>query len=923
VITGTAAPGRAPRNDLRQATAIGFSNSNDIPAYAPRCGVEFKGKGMKSEDEEILKLLLCALVVWLLPVAERAADFYVTGGPPGGYTYVDGVLTFLEPGDYTVATIVQTYTNRIVVAGGTPESPVNITLDRVEIIYSGFRDTPIEVRESSCAYLILKNGTESTLYGGDYCPAIRCADGATLIIGGEGTLKATGGGFEEKSGEITILGGVIEAKGGTNGAGIGGGYFGDGGKITISGGVITAEAGDLGSGIGGGYCGSCDEIVIEGGMVTATGDGGNAGIGGDMAKKGCSITISGGTVTATGGAEGSWNMGIGAHDASVVISGGTVIATGGNFGVGVGGFKGLQACSVTISGGTVIATGGSGGVGVGGNGASVAISGGSVKATGGVDVEGALTNGSGAPVHLTTLTLSDVNTAIPESGIAFGGMAAGYGKTGLRTDADGRLYFYLPAGNSSATYTSDFYIATIASGRTNEFVPEPGSAFVVNYNLTNLSPNHSTFHVAGGGAFDVTLVSAGGYKPPETVEVTMGGVPLAASYTYDGLTGALHIDPVTGDIVITASGIARTYDISASPANLDFGKRTAGYSAATAAQTVTISNNGNSDVTGYTVTCGGTDFNVTYTSQAIPAGGTSTFTVQPATGLAAGTYSAILLIQTAEGGTTAVNASFTVDEPSINYFTISATAGEGGSISPGGSVQVEEGGGKTYTITADKGYEIAEVLVDGVNVGAVSSYTFKNVWERHTIAASFRIVNPFNDVAPTDWFYDNVLYVCRLGLMSVDTPDIFRPHAGMTRAEAAAVLFRLSGDKGSYTPAFIDVDAGSLYGNAVAWAAANNILLGTGNGRFDPGDGVTREQFAVMLYRYARYKGHDVLAAWDIDVNSYSDAADISNYALDALRWALGAEIVRGDGNRNLNPRAEASRAEVSAMLQRFIERFA
>ena len=157
-------------------------------------------------------------------------------------------------------------------------------------------------------------------------------------------------------------------------------------------------------------------------------------------------------------------------------------------------------------------------------------------------------------------------------------------------------------------------------------------------------------------------------------------------------------------------------------------------------------------------------------------------------------------------------------------------------------------------------------------------------------------------------------FTLRLGLMSV-IPRHLQAHAGMT--SRGRHLFRLSGDKG-YTPA--RRGRRPLYGNAVA-AAANNIPLGTVTAASTL---ATASPRAVCrdVYRYARYKGHDVWPP-DIDVNSYSDAADISNYALDALRWALGAEIVRGDGNRNLNPRAEASRAEVSAMLQRFIERFA
>lgn len=163
------------------------------------------------------------------------------------------------------------------------------------------------------------------------------------------------------------------------------------------------------------------------------------------------------------------------------------------------------------------------------------------------------------------------------------------------------------------------------------------------------------------------------------------------------------------------------------------------------------------------------------------------------------------------------------------YYIITATAGTGGSISPSGSASVISGADKTYTITADEGYEIEDVLVDGESVGAVSAYTFENIKKVHTITASFKetesenteegVINLFADVDADDWFYDSVMYVYENGLMNGNGGH-FNPDEDMTRAMAVTVLFRLSGDTGSYENTFSDVASGEWYEQVAAWAAA-------------------------------------------------------------------------------------------------------
>ena len=215
--------------------------------------------------------------------------------------------------------------------------------------------------------------------------------------------------------------------------------------------------------------------------------------------------------------------------------------------------------------------------------------------------------------------------------------------------------------------------------------------------------------------------------------------------------------------------------------------------------------------------------------------------------------------------------------------------------------------------------------MDGASVGAVRSYTFENVKKAHTIAVSFKekqVVNPFFDVTDGDWFYDSVLSVYDNGLMNGTAFDTFSPNSGMTRGMFVAVLYRLSGDNGSYTSGFADVPSGKWYENAVAWATQNGISGGVGNNRFAPDNGITREQLAVLLYNYAKYKGYDVSIGEDTNILSYKDALDISDYAYPALQWACGVGIMNGDSGY-LSPNGPATRAQVAAMLVRFVENVA
>lgn len=263
------------------------------------------------------------------------------------------------------------------------------------------------------------------------------------------------------------------------------------------------------------------------------------------------------------------------------------------------------------------------------------------------------------------------------------------------------------------------------------------------------------------------------------------------------------------------------------------------------------------------------------------------------------------------------------------YYTIKAIAGAGGTISPSGNAAVLYGRNKTFTITPDNGYAIADVKIDGQSIGAVKTYTFERVKGDHTIEAVFMKATgnpqtgvdvPFTDVSETDWFYEDVAYVYTNNLMNGTSTTMFSTNTTTTRGMIVTILYRLEGEPSvSDNCHFADVKSGSYYEKAITWAAAKGIVSGYGNNQFGPDDPITREQMAVILFRYAQYKGLDVSAGEDTNILSYSDALDISEYAFPAMQWICGESILNGsDGN--LMPRGSATRAQVAAILHRFCE---
>ncbi|MGI5930310.1 endo-alpha-N-acetylgalactosaminidase family protein [Pseudoflavonifractor sp.] len=272
-----------------------------------------------------------------------------------------------------------------------------------------------------------------------------------------------------------------------------------------------------------------------------------------------------------------------------------------------------------------------------------------------------------------------------------------------------------------------------------------------------------------------------------------------------------------------------------------------------------------------------------------------------------------------------VNAYKDAIPPAVNSYIIKATAGEGGSISPTGSIVVQRGQNKTFTITANEGYVIADVLVDGESVGAVSAYTFENVRGKHTIEAVFKTSEGggtgtgFTDVPADTWYSEAVEYVTEKGLMNGTGEGTFNPLMNLSRSMMAQIFYNMEQRPAlSGSNPFTDVAEGQWYTDAVIWAAEQEIVNGYG-GAFQPDGDITREQLAAMLYRYAAYKQLDVTASDDA-LNAFADGGTVSDWAADAMAWAVEEGILTGKNGGLLDPQGNATRAEVAVILMRFTQ---
>lgn len=259
----------------------------------------------------------------------------------------------------------------------------------------------------------------------------------------------------------------------------------------------------------------------------------------------------------------------------------------------------------------------------------------------------------------------------------------------------------------------------------------------------------------------------------------------------------------------------------------------------------------------------------------------------------------------------------------------------------GGRVTVQPGRadkGDTVTITVypNDGYELDELVVTDsrsneidLDARSATRFTFTMPSGKVTVEASFvreggQTQTPqttFADVPASAWYYDAVEYVYENGLMSGVSSGWFAPNDTLTRAMLVQTLYAMEGRPAAASAGFADVASGDWYASAVNWAAANGVVSGVSETGFGPNNALTREQLALILYRFAQYKGYDVTGTSDL--TAYADGSSVSNWAAEAMSWAVNAGLISGVGGNQIAPTGTATRAQVAQILMNFCENVA
>ena len=911
--------------------------------------------------KRILSILLCCVMLaGLLPTVALAE---------GGVSYLDETGTLQTCASATKVTdSVTAWSNGwYVVTGdvtiGTEETPLRVTVsgdvrlilaDGCTLTVNGciqVQDDDDDITNGSAnALTIYAQSTDKSTMGELIAKGAE-RDFNAAIGGGNGDTGGSGG-------KITINGGIVTATSNA-GAGIGGGYGdgsgGSGGTVTINGGIVTATS-IGGAGIGGGEGeggsgGSGGTITINGGVVEAKSTLG-AAIGGGYSGGGTGGD--GGKITITGG--------------NIAASGYTGTAIGGGYGT-----RGGSGGEVTITGGTVTATGNARGntsayiIGVEG------IGGGRYDITSGTDGTFQTTNNGNAVIFASSI--GDQSHKADWSGIIFeGDEGKVYGNPTLTDDLTipEKKALDIPVGKTLTVNST----ITVKGILTNDGTIIGSGSITPDEKKLTYKAAPSTPVIDSVSADSITLQPIVGETAVEYSKdntnwqsgTTFSGLTAATSYTFyaryqeNGFyKGA---SPQSG-------GNAPAYTAYAAPVTNE------GYSIDYAAETITVSdgyevNTDSGFGTGTVVTSGSTvtpgqTFHVRKAANgSIPASEGTEFTIpaRPAAPAAptvkSKTYSSVTLEvilgaqYSMDGGATwqdspeftglsastayrfvarygatesrfaslasaelNVTTNAALSGGGYTYYTIKATAGVNGAISPSGSVSVREGRNQTFTITPNTGYAISNVKIDGKSVGAVKSYTFENVKGNHTIEAIFMKANGnpqtgvFVDVPEGSYYEEAVAWAVENGITKGTSDTTFDPNGICTRAQAVTFLWRAAGCPASktITMPFTDVKAGSYYYDAVLWAVENGITKGTSDTTFSPDVTCSRAQIVTFLWRSEKSPAAG-------SSNPFTDVAADAYYA-DAVLWAVKEDVTKGTTDTTFDPNADCTRAQIVTFIWR------
>lgn len=441
-------------------------------------------------------------------------------------------------------------------------------------------------------------------------------------------------------------------------------------------------------------------------------------------------------------------------------------------------------------------------------------------------------------------------------------------------------------------------------------VSQTKNAYAITNNLMNISTDNAEVYRLMGETADytATLTADISYTLPATITVEVGGAALTpgTDYTYSGGSLTIPAVSITGDIAITAAGVAPHAHLWATAWTTNATHHW--HECETAGCTVTD----NSAKDGYGAHTAGDwiiDTNATASTngskhkECTACGYVMETAAIPATGGTGG-----------GGGDT------------TDYYTLTFDTNGGSSIS-----SITRAEYTTIDLTLDRyiptregwaftgWYSDAALKNKIVSIRLTRNTTIYAGWEDKT-NPNTGFENPFTDVSENDWFFEDVMFAFVNKLMIGTSDTTFSPYGTTTRAMVATTIWRMEGEPDATgANGFIDVENGKWYTEAILWAAENEIAEGYGGGLFGTNDPVTREQLAAMFYRYAEYKGYDTTITGSID--RFTDKGDISDWAARAMKWAVGYGLIQGKDNNILDPKGYATRAEFAAMLHRFIEK--
>lgn len=181
----------------------------------------------------------------------------------------------------------------------------------------------------------------------------------------------------------------------------------------------------------------------------------------------------------------------------------------------------------------------------------------------------------------------------------------------------------------------------------------------------------------------------------------------------------------------------------------------------------------------------------------------------------------------------------------------------------------------------------------------------------------FEKVLQYEDINSDDWFYDSVEYVVARGLFNGVSDNEFSPQTNLTRGMLVTVLYRMSQAEETEKSTFYDVDENMYYSIPIAWATKNEIVNGVGDNKFNPDANITRQDLVTILYRFASSQGVDTTLSEDVTIEYFTDAEEVSEYALEAMKWAINESIINGRTEELIAPKETATRAEAATLIQR------